>query len=905
MVNAEQLDLGLYYARAAELAFHNLSGVFTNLTERIVIVVNDTTDISNGFATRIPYPYIMAFSVPVGDHDALSESGDWAHLLITHELTHILQFEPATGLYSYLRPVFGSIVAPNMLLPNWWKEGMAVELETQFSNTGRLRSTFQDTSLRSLVLDKKLYDYDLAQTGESLPSWPYGARPYLFGSLFFSQLVSDTKDTKSVSYLANRSGERVPYFVEEPMQELTGASYETTYNQALTQVQINGLAQIETLKTAPLSSVKTIEGDSEYSLRPAYSSAHHLLAFLESHEEDATLTVRDENLNPLTLTNLPSGQISSLHFHPTEKKILYSKTAPVDSYYRLSDLFVYDIEKQKSEQLTFRQRARAASYSANGDQAVFITTFSGHTQIRTVDIKTKKVQFVINSSVNSRYDSPVFWDDKTILASKIDENGRHWLVQIDIPTKVETPSELDYKQIRFLRKVKDSLYFVSSKNGVNNVYVSNDLKTAKPVTHLLSGTWSFGVDPDKKRVWGSLLTSTGFRVAGIEMSESDRELPIIENLIKNRYVETKSEFAAPLMHPIDYEASEYLWPSYWIPFISTSSSAKGIYFQAQTSGHDPLNLHQYALIASYDSELEKGNFNGVYTNSTQEIPFQVSSVLKSTALGSALNVVETGTHSVALLPDMFDIDRNLLLSLGLQYQNTKFGTTSAHAGPFAALAYKEYSQNIFQVSPEHGWGGLLRVEKNFKVADETNFVAQDYEKAQFTALGFSNEYLPKHHAVKARVSGMVTFENVLNRFGSSSSSAFVEQDSLAPQFVMRGYLPAQFFGRNIWNVNLEYRFPVSTIERGSGTDAYFLKRIIGSVVTDGIGVDGFGLSENLVLQPLKTNESIWSSGFELKLETTIGNVLPVNFVLGCYLPYSPLYASSSQIGLSLQIGGFQ
>ena len=906
VVNATQLDLGLYYARAAEMAFHNLATVFTNMTERIIIVVNDTTDVSNGFATRIPYPYIMAFSVPVGDHDALSESGDWAHILITHELTHILQFEPATGLYSYLRPVFGSIVAPNMLLPNWWKEGMAVEMETEFSNTGRLRSTFQDTTLRSMVLDKKLFDYELAQTGEALPSWPYGARPYLFGSLFFSQLVNDTKDPKSISYLVNRTGERAPYFVEEPMHELTGASYENLYNQALTQVQINGLAQIETLHTAPVSDVKPIVGETEYSLRPAYSPAFKLLALLESREDDATVAVLDENLTPLKLKDLPAGQISSLDFHPTQKKLLFAKTAPVDNYYRLSDLFIYDIDLQKSEQLTFRQRARSASFSDSGEQAVFITTEGGHTQIRTIDIKSKKIRFIINSTVNSRYESPIFWDDSTILASRIDENGRHRVVKIDTKSLVETETELDFRQARFLKKVKGRLYFVSSKNGVNNIYVSDNLKTAKPVTHLLSGSWSYAVDPDKKRIWASLLTSGGFRVNGVEMNEVDRELPIIDNLIKNRYIDPASTYSASTLRPTDYEASDYLLPSYWIPFISTSSSAKGIYFQAQTSGHDPLGLHQYALLASYDSELNKGNFNGVYTNSTQEIPFQISSVLKSTALGSNLNIVETGTHSVALLPDVFDINKNLIVSLGLQFQTTKFGTSSQHAGPFAALAYKEYSQNIFQISPEHGWGGFFRLEKNFKLADETNFVAQDYEKAQITLQGFSNEGLPKHHAVKGRLSALATFENVLSRFGSSSSSAFTEQDGLAPQFVMRGYLPAQFFGRNIWNTNLEYRFPVSTLERGSGTDAYFLKRIIGSVIVDGIGVDGYGQPENLVpLQPLKTNESIWSSGVEMKLETTIGNVLPVNFVLGYYLPFSPLYASSSQIGLSLQIGAFE
>jgi hypothetical protein len=57
------------------------------------------------------------------------------------------------------------------------------------------------------------------------------------------------------------------------------------------------------------------------------------------------------------------------------------------------------------------------------------------------------------------------------------------------------------------------------------------------------------------------------------------------------------------------------------------------------------------------------------------------------------------------------------------------------------------------------------------------------------------------------------------------------------------------------------------------------------------------------MQNLKLNESIWNTGLELKLESTIGYVLPMNFVLGYYIPHSPLYASGSQLGLSLQIGG--
>ncbi len=183
--------------------------------------------------------------------------------------------------------------------------------------------------------------------------------------------------------------------------------------------------------------------------------------------------------------------------------------------------------------------------------------------------------------------------------------------------------------------------------------------------------------------------------------------------------------------------------------------------------------------------------------------------------------------------------------------------------------------------------------------------ADDYEKASFSWTGFASPWLPKHHALKARISGLVTFSDVVrSRFGSGSSSTFLEDDGLAPQFVMRGYGSAQFFGRSLWNTNLEYRFPLSRIERGSGTAAYFLKRISGAVILDGIGVEGSGLTKNRTFQSLKLNESIWNSGMELKLETTVGYILPMSFILGFYLPHSDVYASGSQLGLSLQIGGF-
>ena len=122
VVNARQQDLGQFYAFKLEEAYDFLNPLFTDKPERTVVIINDKTDVTNGYATGIPYPHIMAYPVLAGPSESLGESGDWALELLSHEYTHILTFEPATGFMKYLRFVFGTIVSPNILLPRWWKE---------------------------------------------------------------------------------------------------------------------------------------------------------------------------------------------------------------------------------------------------------------------------------------------------------------------------------------------------------------------------------------------------------------------------------------------------------------------------------------------------------------------------------------------------------------------------------------------------------------------------------------------------------------------------------------------------------------------------------------------------------------------------------------------------------------
>ncbi|OFZ31587.1 MAG: hypothetical protein A2622_03120 [Bdellovibrionales bacterium RIFCSPHIGHO2_01_FULL_40_29] len=889
---AEQQDLGLYYARVSEKAYQNLEPFFTEKPERVVVIVNDMTDASNGYATRIPYPTIMAFSVQINDHDSLSESAEWARELITHEMTHILQFEPALGFYKFLRPLFGTIVAPNLLLPSWWKEGMAVELETQLSPRGRLRSLHQDATLRAISADKKLFDYTLASANEVLPTWPYGNRPYIFGSLLWSQLVKN-KNTSSINHLTSRHGMRLPYMITTPIEELGEVSYDTVYEKTLQEINSNAETQIKTLEKLTLSPSEPLPISGQSSLQPVFSKPHQLIAFVESLDGDPAITIRRMDDTPYPgLKNRPTGQINSLVFHPTLPQIFFTKIDSLNSKEIFSDIYIYDISTDSITRLTTKERARDLRFSDDGKKILYIATINGRTQIKVRDFLSAENKLLVDPAPTDRLYSPIFWDQNTVLYIHKNSRGDHFLNKYSIPNQTNITLPLSHKGISFLRKSANTLYFTSSQNGVYNIYKTTNFKNAEPVTHLKTGVWSFALDSENNRYWGTIMTSDGFRVSKGALTSFKEPLPVISSTLNAHYKFQDRSVEPQIPEPEPYSSTGYLWPRYWIPYIAATSSSNGVYLQAQTSGSDPVRIHQYSLLANYQTDINKGGFIGSYTNSSFAVPFQIGALQSNQTFGSASQVVETKTGYFGVNPDMFKVSKHLAFQTGVMQQETHFVASTKHWGPYIQLTYIDYDQSIFQISPEKGFGAFLRYEKHTNISGSS-----DFNKAIATIIKYHSSGLPKHHALMLRLNALATFETISARFGTSNSSAFTAEDTLIPQFVLRGYPPYQFFGRSLWTINTEYRFPIRTIERGSTTPALFLKRLSGAIVSDGLGVHNDALNSRM-------NESHWSAGIEAKLETTVGYILPMNFVLGAYYPFSPALAEGPQITIGVQLGGF-
>ncbi|MFI4921675.1 MAG: hypothetical protein ACHQAZ_08565, partial [Gammaproteobacteria bacterium] len=160
--------------------------------ERVQLVLTDHEDLPNGETTPFPRDNVQLFVSPPDDVDSLEDFDDWFRILITHEYTHVLQLDKATGAPEALRDVFGrnQYLFPGTFNPTMLLEGLAVYDETDAAaGVGRGQSSLYAMYMRAEVEQGVRPWSQVTMAGVS--EWPGGTLPYLYGVNFY-QFVDKT-----------------------------------------------------------------------------------------------------------------------------------------------------------------------------------------------------------------------------------------------------------------------------------------------------------------------------------------------------------------------------------------------------------------------------------------------------------------------------------------------------------------------------------------------------------------------------------------------------------------------------------------------------------------------------------------------------------------------------------------
>lgn len=894
--DAKQHQIAQQYAGYAEYSFDLLSPIFKEYPKKTVIVIDDSSDQANGYATRLPYPLINVRPVLPEQSETIGMYGNWGYELVLHEYTHILSFEPAHGVVRPLRWVFGSIMSPNMVLPRWWLEGLAVKMETDFSEWGRLRSNSQDAVLRALTEENLLNKENIARANEAgILEYPFGSRPYLLGSLIWQKMVTE-KGHGAIYDLTQRYSSRTPFFfLNTPPKEIFGKGYQQLLASTISETQKKAQTQIETIKRSPQIIGKALPIKGLSSGLPDVSPDEKKLVYVTRGHNWASEIVLVDGISTHYSGKDRIGNISRISWHPSSKKIIYDKVgSDSDRHNIYFDIYERDLADFKKEiPLTKVKRAQQPAYSPDGKQIVYVQTGGGWNALATMDSDGTNSKILYAPPLQHRISFPEFITDNEIIFSERNLEGEEQLTVLNLERNKFHRVLKEYMPAYNPRRTKAGVVFISEHTGVANAYLaSNSLLQASALTNTISRVNHADLNFSSQKIYYTELTGHGSRVSESQYSPNMKlkppkvplatDIPIKKEIAESKLDERLSKGVSK--YPIeDYSSWSYALPSYWLPFIYPL--ANGVLIEAMTSNADPLGKHAYSGLFTYNSSTSGTGAYVTYINSQTQLPLVFSYSNYEEFLLHSTTPRKNQNAFVGTQTYIYNLPKKWQLLAGWAYSQREVTSVTTRdvirTGPKITITYNTASQRGEEISPESG--NTIGVGYTHYYTQEPTLTRLDYEEYGLEWGNYFSTWFPERHVLYSHLKGLYANYGSALVAGATTAGAVFQSTIVAGDFLMRGYPSGAFLGTKVANFNLEYRFPLFKINRGAGMAPFFARRMHGRFFVDAIVLDGFFYDvekEDYIATNIQKGYS--GVGAEVHLETNTFFYLPIDIYLGVY-----------------------
>ena len=191
---------------------------------RLRVILVDQTDVSNGWATVVPYNLIEIAAVPPSGSSVIGNTNDWLRMVFAHESTHVIHLEKSRGWIGGLRKVFGRvpILYPNLFVPDWQIEGLATFEESAITQQGRVPAGDFRMLLDEASASGRFAPLDRATS--AVIDWPGGNSAYLYGA-YLHQYLAERFGAETLTRLSVATAGRLPF--------LGSGAFKTVYGRSL------------------------------------------------------------------------------------------------------------------------------------------------------------------------------------------------------------------------------------------------------------------------------------------------------------------------------------------------------------------------------------------------------------------------------------------------------------------------------------------------------------------------------------------------------------------------------------------------------------------------------------------------------------------------------------------------
>jgi hypothetical protein len=888
-----QEKLAEVYGASAERAFQVLETVFVETPPTpIPVVISDVVDQPNGTATFLPYPMITVFPVLPATLDTVAHYENWAYEMMMHELTHIFSFTPAHGVFAPLKYVFGTVLRPAAITPRWYLEGLAVEMESRFTSQGRLRSPGTAAALRALVADNALAGETIDRINENdIPTWPYGQRPYLFGSALWHRLAED-KGIPVVEKLSQRFGRRMPFLLNQPLRDETGTDWPGYWRLLQTDLETDLKTQLESVKSRGEMDFTRVAATSAQQSAPAISPDGAKLAYFEySPEAGASLQIIDRGTERKSFSKFSTRKVMALHaptriaWLPDSKSVIVDQMHLVERYFRFRDLYLVNTETGESEPLTGSERASEPVLSPGGGQVAFVRANPGFTELAVMDLASRGIRTVLSPKPGIRAAQPEFLDEKTLIFIGRTQKGADRVYKLDLKTGQRKPFNVHLRSVAALRRSPKGILVTAAHTGANNLYLyESDAVKPQAITNARAEITSGTIDIPTNELLAVHLTAQGRKLFASEFKKYDPpELGTPGPLKFTHPAPPVTRLTKASGEHRDYSPWRYLVPRYWIPFVYTIEG--GVLLQGMTTMNDPTGRHTYGIDATYDSVTSQMGYGFNYLYSRRPVDTLATVAETNELLSVDSDPLTNRLQSLGFgffLPGFSNSWRATVTGTHITTDVPRAGAPAINvkrAGPTANLTYTSAAGQL--AKPSWGEFGASLSYTSWGNFDDDYL---DYEKTAGSLGVKLRGPFPSRHFLSLQLRGSTAPRlNAPATFGDRTIGGNYLVSLINSNYLLRGYPSGALAGRNMLNANLEYHFPLWDIYRGSGTAPWFFQAVEMTVFADAAAVDGYYLDPEVPKYvSTSTGETFGGAGLEFTLSNTMAYHLPLTLTFGLY-----------------------
>lgn len=863
--------------KAAERAYALLTPIFPQVPDRTWMVLADWSDSTNGYALPFPFPHIVIYASPPEASGTLSELDQWFDSVILHEFVHILHIYPASGFWKVLRYVFGSVITPNGLMPSHFHEGLAVLLETEKTEGGRGRSSLW-RMYRRMAVDAGKWGtedfFDLDEMDGSTSRFPQGATAYFFGYHMYRELWS-RKGAKGIYRLTDSFSSNLPFlFLDWPIEEVYGVSWQELWKQTFRKTAEESRKENAAIRKEGLSDFKTITNSQFSKWDIALSQDGKRAVYRRWTPEDGNaLDVLDlEKEKVVKSLDILNGGGEGLCWSVGAKRqrLVYLDTE-ISNYYSLQYLKAYDVADEEIRTLYKLPHVHRLACSPSTSRMLIYTESNGKGQVKELsdDGKTvtemRKWDLPSGTWVSGMLVGDTNWiglrDGMTTSFYRWGKASPEKLLEITGHVYNFRPGR-ESNEILAIANI-DERPEVWSFNPVT--------KQQRKVLALLSGTNGFDVN-DRGFVF------THYRHGGWDVARATGKTAQWMHTRPHLVRKQASEPDAKIGAVEEYSPWASLLPKTWIP--SALFVPDGLQVGLWVPGFDIAQRHLYNVIAGWD---------------TRGLPY--ANVDYTRRFGANYKITAEGYYWPSYIAPEIFAQWGGMVGFGgiLPYAGTTYraGPIFKRTEKFAGLPAK---QSVgFQFSLGHIFNmkrrplsvSLIRGTR-LSLSHGQYFRFMGSDEDYFSTIAAVDQYFEmpwwKEHVLYLGARGGYTEGTVFynSYFVAGGELLFSQQRGY---FLNRGYYPQSFFAKRIFNLNLEYRFPIATVERGIGLLPFTLKSIHAALVSDVTTIDYNIATRRLTVEDLFRIYYV-SAGAELRSEWVFGWYLPTQLRLGLYRGFS-------------------